>query len=86
MGLEEVHRHLQVLQLVGLGRVQQQVDPVGCPFAQYQLHRHIEPPQAALAVEHGEQGVVAGEYRFSQLQITTGDGGGFVEFHAGSYG
>ncbi|MNC69938.1 hypothetical protein D3C75_1206860 [compost metagenome] len=74
-----------MLQLVAFRGVQQQVDPVGLALAQ-QRHRHFEPPQVALAVEDGEQGVAAGQHRAGQCFVTPGDGGGFVEFHAGSCG
>jgi hypothetical protein len=74
-----------VLQLIAFWRVQQQVDPVGLALAQ-QRHRHFEPPQVAFVVQDGEQGVAAVQHRAGQCFVAPGDGGGFVEFHAGSCG
>ncbi len=77
---QEHGRHLQVQQLVGVGVVHQQVDPLVLAHGNAP-HRQVEPPDVAFAVQVGEVAVVDAEYGTAQFLVSAGNGLCFIEFH-----
>ncbi|RMO89231.1 hypothetical protein ALQ33_05101 [Pseudomonas syringae pv. philadelphi] len=72
--------HFQMQQLIGLGCVHQQVQPLVLAYLQAR-NRQVEPPDVALGVEHGKVGVVDAKHCAAQILVSARNGQLFIEFH-----